>query len=342
MEAPTHPIANIYVARALDPVVEIACAVSHDFVARPHHYKRVPDQVVGLLENFRSSLGNHPEWLSASQRNFASCRLINRFSSGFAGIRLSAIRYINSVSGPGGPIARRSCMEAAELLRASTQPLEGAGLSAIERVNSTMLARAVTILSSSSVSEAFGVAEVPSGDWPQGGMFSPQLGYLCESVSQTFNLDRPVFQPKLSVLQRAAHHGAATISGILDASLTEADADRVSDVMYSASAWAAALGNLLSSISIPRAWSEPAYRRGLHCLERDIMPPHPSGEIDLEGTIRTASPGFPSAVPVSQAFRAMTFTVDIEVCCSTGDFCCGPTGTNGQCDLSDDCPTLTQ
>jgi hypothetical protein len=66
------------------------------------------------------------------------------------------------------------------------------------------------------------------------------------------------------------------------------------------------------------------------------MPPHPSGEIDLEGTVKTATPGFPG----SRMADKMTMTDD-EVCCSTGDYACEPTPSSSNCEGSDDCPTQT-
>jgi mersacidin/lichenicidin family type 2 lantibiotic len=331
----SHPLAQIYFARALDPVIEIARAVSDDFVKRPQLYTRVPDDVAILLANFRSLIGKHPEWPNASQRSYTSSKFVSRFCQGFAGIRLSAILYIQRVSDSGRPLAQHSFIESAALLRASVQPLEGTVSFAVERTNSGILKRAMSVLSSSSVSTAFGVAEVPSGDWPSGGIFSPQLAYLCESVSQSLALKKPIVQPTLSILQRAAHHGADTISGVLDPSFTDAASGRVPDVMQSASAWATALHELLLRIDMSRAWREPEYRGCLHCLEKDIMPPHPSGEINLEGTVKTESPRLSSA-----GLGLSTETVEHEVCCCTGDLGCAP-NTNGDCGLSDDCPTLT-
>jgi mersacidin/lichenicidin family type 2 lantibiotic len=335
---PNHALAQIYLVRALDPIIEIARAVSEDFVRRPHLYTRIPDDVASLLADFRALPGAHPDWPNAAQRAHMCGRIVSRFSQSFAGIRLSAIRFIKSVSSPGEQIARNSFIELAALLRASAQVLEGTALSAVERANSGMLNRALTVLSSSHVSAAFGVAEIPGGGWPQGGLFSPQLGFLCESVSHTLALQSPVKQPMLSTFQRAAHYGAGTIAGVLDASLSNEHSDRVADIVQSASAWALALLELLPHIDIARTWRDPSYRASLHCLQRDIMPPHPSGEISLEGTVRTESPSFRIGGGV---LGYSTDTVENEACCSTGDYYCPP-DTNG-CPNggSDDHPTLT-
>src|SRR5262245_8888408 len=272
---PTHPVAQIYLVRALDAVLEVAQAVSEDFPQRAHFYAHVPDDVARLLANFRSLPGKHPEWPDVYQRAFTSGHLVNRFLHDFAGIRLSAIRFIQSGLEAGELIARRALIEAAALLRASIQPLEGAAASAIERANSGMLKRAFTVLSSRPVSAAFGVSELPAGDWPDGGIFGPQLAYLCESVSKMLPLEKPINQPTLSLLQRAAHYGELTINGVLDPSFTDADSNRVSEVAQSASAWATVLGELSLRMDIARAWTDPQYRNSLQPLQTDMMPPNP-------------------------------------------------------------------
>jgi mersacidin/lichenicidin family type 2 lantibiotic len=333
---PFHPLAQIYLVRSLDPVIEIARAVADDFVRRAHLYTRVPDEVAGLLMNTRVLTGKHPEWPDASQRDFTSRRVIARTCQGFGGIRLSAIQFVQRASNAGEPIARRSLIESAGLVRAAVQPLEGTALSTIERANTGMLQKAFAVLSSEHVSGAFGMTKIPGGEWPN-GLYSQQLAYLCESVSQSLALERPIIQPVVSILQRAGYYGAATITAVLDSSFNEAAGERVSELMQSALAWASALRDLFARINLVRAWKEPEYRRCLQCLERDMLPPHPSGEINLEGTVRTGSAHFPGGGPWL-AFS--TETVAGEICCCTGDLYCGG-NTNGQCDLSDDCPTLT-
>ena len=336
-EAPaSHPLADLYVARALDPVIELTREVAGDFVTRPQHHTRASAEEAALLANFRLLVGKHPEWPNAVQRSFASSKLFARMCQSFAAIRLSAIRYVQSAS-DSVPIARRAFAESADLLRATVQPLEGAAVSAVADTHFTMLKRAVAVVSSERVAAAFGMTDWRVGEWPEGA-FSPRLGYLCESISQTLALDQPLRQPEMSSMQQAARHGAATIVGVCAASFDDGDDDRFASVVHSAAAWAAALGEILSRLDVPRAWQDPAYRSRLYPLQRDMMPPHPSGEVDLEGTVRTAAARFSPSGPGFAAFS--TETVAGEICCCTGDLVC-PVNTNGQCGISDDCPTLT-
>lgn len=54
-----HPLAGLYQRSVLDPMVEVARTISHDFVKRPRHYRAVPENVASILE------GSAPDRYSA-------------------------------------------------------------------------------------------------------------------------------------------------------------------------------------------------------------------------------------------------------------------------------------
>ena len=95
--------------------------------------------------------------------------------------------------------------------------------------------------------------------------------------------------------------------------------------------WADALGDLLTHLDVVRAWTDLTYRATLMTLERDLIPPHPAGEIDLYGTnLGLQSRRFGLSVS--------TETVGGEICCCSGDYC---SWNSTPCsDTDDDCPTL--
>ena len=343
----SNALANLYVARALDPLISLARALSGDFVRRPQHHTGASAEETVLLTNFRLLYGKHPEWPDASQRSYASAKPLSRMSQLFAALRLAAIRYNQDASALGPAIARRSLTESADQLRAAAQPMEGASLSVVAETHTALLERAVAAVSSDRMAATFGVTAMAGGEGPQ-RMYSPQLAYLCESMSQTLHLNRPIGQPLVSTLQRAAQYGSATIAAACGPAFADADDVRLADVIFSASAWATALGELAANLDVARAWTDPAHRSRLLPLERDLLPPHPAGEISLEGTVRTAAARFSSG---SLGFS--TQTILGEICCSTGDLSCGPQGTYaiamcpasngvGCCpDTGTDDPTLT-
>jgi mersacidin/lichenicidin family type 2 lantibiotic len=341
-------LADLYIVRALDPLIDLARAISGDFVRRPQHHTGASAEETAVLTNFRLLYGKHPEWPDAPQRSYASAKPFARLGQSFAAARLAAIRYVQGASAPGAAIAQRLFTESADQLRAAAQPMEGASLSVVAHTHWALLQRAVSAVSSDRMAAAFGVTAMGSGEGSQ-RIYSAQLAYLCESMSQTLRLDRPLGQPLVSTLQRAAKYGSATIAALCAPEFDGADDDRLSEVIVSASTWATALGELALNLDVARAWSDPAYRSRLFPLERDMLPPHPAGEISLEGMLRTAAARFSSG-----SLGYSTHTVLGEVCCCTGDARnCGPqetyaiamcpAETNGVCcpDTGTDDPTLT-
>lgn len=92
-----------------------------------------------------------------------------------------------------------------------------------------------------------------------------------------------------------------------------------------------ALQDSLVAIDVVRAWKEPEYRERLTPAEKAMLAPHPSGEIDLTGT--HLDPVLMSG-PLVRMLGYITFTVDGEVCCSTGHFPCGTWDFSCRCQVA--------
>ena len=332
-EAPaSHPLADLYVARALDPVIELARAVARDFVSRPQHHTEASAEETALLTNFRLLVGSHPEWPDAAQRSFASVRIFADLCQSFGAMRLSAIQYIEAASDSGTPIARRSVAELWSCCVPTVQPLEGAALSAVADAHSAMLKRAVSVVGSGRLAKAFGMAEVTEG-WPE-KVYSPRFGYLCESISQTLALGHPLRQPVMSRLQRAAQHGAATIVGVCSSSLDDADDDRFADVVHSAAAWATALGEILSQLDVRPHLAGPRLPVALVPVgeRHDAASSIGRGRCRGCGQNRCGPLRARRGFDLHSGWRGLLLHRRHGVP-STGDC------TNGDCGLSDDCPT---
>src|SRR6266540_726989 len=90
-----HAISSIYYRSILDPIIEIARAVSHDFVERPRLYRDIPAKVAGLLESFRILTGRAPEWMSAAQRAEVCCGIFGgAFSAAAIAMRSAAVSAV--------------------------------------------------------------------------------------------------------------------------------------------------------------------------------------------------------------------------------------------------------
>jgi mersacidin/lichenicidin family type 2 lantibiotic len=82
------------------------------------------------------------------------------------------------------------------------------------------------------------------------------------------------------------------------------------------------LQELLFSVDIPRAWADPTYRDSLSEPEKSALPPHPSGDVTLEGTPL----GHRMARRSGLFFSTWTL---LAVCCSTGNLPCTSGDTSG-------------
>ena len=132
-----------------------------------------------------------------------------------------------------------------------------------------------------------------------------------------FSLRPPLTQHRFILLQRVAHYGAMTIVGVLEDADKWDSANRLQALAGNAYAWEKAL-RVYFDIDVIRAWKDPQYRENLSPCEKGLVPPHPSGEVDLKDIQLDAS----SARAVV-GFSTWTL---YGICCCTGDLC--PAGTN--------------
>jgi mersacidin/lichenicidin family type 2 lantibiotic len=316
-----HPLAQVYLARALDPLVQAAGGVARDVVERPDAYPDLPETLTQLLSDFRTYTGIHPEWPDAAQRGVIAHQTLSRFSVSFVSLRRAAISFAGAGSNRTERIGRRTLAEEAQALRLMAGLVVDEELAAPAVSVMRLLDRATTVLTSAEVAAAVGVAT------PAGGVLGAEMAYLCERVSKMVPVEATIRLSRLTIVQRAAAHGAATLAAVLDGSFDEDDDEQLDSITQSALGWAAALGDLLSRIDIVRAWTDPSYRDHLMTLERDLVPPHPAGEISIEGT---------ALFRQSRKFglSLSTETVQGEICCCSGQVC------NTEPSTDDDCPTL--
>jgi mersacidin/lichenicidin family type 2 lantibiotic len=325
-----HPIGTLYARRALDPVIDVVVAIADDFANCPAKYQRVPDPVADTLGHFRSLVGRDPDWPDAAQRVALSGGVIDGLGVPAAGVRKAAIVFVEQSSATTEPRLRRAAREATDTLRASCEQSEGAAMALAERQLGSLFERAASVLTSEEVTGAFGLEGLPAQPDGRSGLapfLSPGMVALYEAVRRTTNGTRgrtPAEEQKLGTVQRIARHGADALSMAMDGH----DDGRLDTALESAYNWARALQDLLVGIDVPRAWLDPRYLLSLQTAERDILPPSPAGEIELD---TPALQAWAAAAPEMPYFRG-TFTVSNEVCCSTACSCSSRTCSSGTCD----------
>ncbi len=242
-----HPIAALYERSVLDPMVEVARAISHDFVRRPRHYRAVPENVAGILEGFRIWTGSNPEWPSAAQRASLFMPLFgDAFHTTSTELRCAAVALTecNAEVKP-GPLEDR-LRDAAGAFRAYLKGIEGQVVSTADRQTSPLFRSAVEVLRSKEVAGLFGLPPAPSGNWPLEGVLgadaAPADGaFLLEEIQRALVLRSTLTQHHFNLLQRVAHYGGLTIAGVLGDAREWNSANWVHALVRDAYGWKTAL-----------------------------------------------------------------------------------------------------
>jgi mersacidin/lichenicidin family type 2 lantibiotic len=330
-----HPIAALYQRSVLDPIVEVARTISHDFVKRPRHYRAVPENVAGILEGFRIRTGSNPEWLSATQRAHLFSPIFGAvFCSTSIGLRSASLAFAER-GAEMEPDLLDGVRDAAVAFRGYLKAIEGRAVSSADSETGPVFRCAIEVLQNEAVAGAFGLPPAAGGNWPLDGALKADVAssdgaYLIEEIQRALDLFyiRPTMtQHRFTVLQRVAHYGAMTIGGVFDEAAGCDSADQVHALVRNAYGWEKALQALLADIDVVRAWKDPQYRQNLSPCEKGMMAPHPSGEVDLKGTQLDPAAARPRMI----GFSTMTLRA---ICCSTGDLPCATIvdfSCSGQC-----------
>jgi mersacidin/lichenicidin family type 2 lantibiotic len=349
---PRYAIAELYRHWALDELVEVAHAISFDFVSRPTQYRHIPEDIGDTLANFHASTGSQPDWPDTSQRLRIYLPIVGgAFCSAGAGLREAAISFLKQSTSENRAVLHQFVFDKAMLLRAHLNMLEGRSLSVADKHTSAVFQKAVDVLRCPEVCRIFGVESAPRADWPFGVPFSEDGAILCEEVSRTLRLwserivrseakaaarmaitsYRPMSRTKFTVLQELSTYGGMTLESVLSASLDVKDRDQMDALVRNAYGWAKALQALVPDAV--RVWKDRNYRCSLCNVQKALAPINPAGEVD--------SPDVAAAIASGGGLgEGLTYTVETEVCCCDSFSFCDTymrVCTNGP----DDCPILS-
>lgn len=338
--AELHPLGQLYQQWALDFVIEATRAVAQDFGKAPDKYRDLPDAVATALAQFRSKVGNDPEWPSFAERNAAyDAQLGEWFADAAAAFRVSVVTFVEKSSEATKGISSAAATVAIDAFRVH---LEARAESALQRrpgIATAMFQAAARVLRSPELAVVFG--EHKSADsWPLDGGSDAAGANLVGAIARELfpSVIGRMTSYKFLLLQRVADHGARTLTHVLRNSPLE-------EVMESAYAWCQAARELMPISTIITAWRRQSIRQAMTGIERSLVPPHPAGEVTMGGTelqpvvARMSMIGGFGGLGGLGGFELgfSTHTVGDEVCCSTGDLSCV---TDASChSIYEHCPT---
>ena len=191
-----------------------------------------------------------------------------------------------------------------------------------------MFDAAVEVLRCDEVARAFDVAAAPGDPWPFGGRLEvrriridrgDRAGLLPAMIGR-------MSRYKFLLLQRVGHHGAVTLSRVLDRSRDDFE-DLLEFVVEPAYTWCLAVRELMPVSTIVSAWRREHLRRSLTEFERSFVP-YPAGDTESTATELEAAVARARLVGIGAGVGYLggglglaqeTYTVGDGVCSSTGD-----------------------
>ncbi|HEX7566925.1 MAG TPA: hypothetical protein VF355_00005 [Anaerolineaceae bacterium] len=252
-----HPLAGLYQRSVLDPMVEVARTISHDFVKRPRHYRAVPENVASILEGFRIRTGSNPEWPSATQRAHLFAPIFgDAFRTTGIDLRAASLAFTERNAETNLDPLEDRVREAAVAFRGYLKSIEGRAVSVANSETGPVFKNAIQVFRDKEVAGLFGLPPAPGGNWPVDGALeadgaSADGAFLIEEIQRALGLSyiRPTLTQHLfMLLQRIAYYGAMTIAGVLEEPAGWERHEWIPDLVRNAYGWEKALQSSLSYI----------------------------------------------------------------------------------------------
>ncbi len=261
-----HPIATLYQRFVLDPLVEIARAISLDFVKRPQHYRGVPENIANSLEKFRLRTGSDPEWPTAEQRAQLFVPIFGAaFRTTSIDLRAAVVIFVESGTERSLGALGDRVRHTAVAFRGYLKGLGGQAILSANREANSVFRSAIEVLRSEAVAGAFGLKPVSGKNWllnwaAEADAASSDGAFLIEEIQGTLGLFsfRPILtQHQFILMQRVAHYGALTITGVLDDAADWNSAEWVHTLVRNVYGWEIALQSARSEIEYTDKYLQP-------------------------------------------------------------------------------------
>lgn len=250
-------IAEMYALCTLDCVIEAAHAVALDFVNRPRHYKKTPDNITEILGDLKARTGTDPKWPNTAQRAAiyggffgpSDAKPADAKNSQFhqlaAAVRQAAVAYSERVYDTGEPMLRRAFIDAAVAFRSYLETMKNGTLKRGWGQIHEIFEKALEVLRDDKIAGVFGTSPAPAGNWPLKD-YNGDGAFLIEEITRTLSgsAGGQITQQKFLVLQRVAMRGAETIFEIESKELEKLSDDEVKKLISSAYAWSTSLKGL--------------------------------------------------------------------------------------------------
>lgn len=218
------PISELYRRFILDPMVEVARAVSHDFVRNPSRYRGLPENLVSIFSGFRNQSGSDVNWPSGAQRaDLFGPVFGHAFRSTSTDLMEAAVSLVDrSVDKESDAHADR-IRDSAIAFREHLRSIDRSRIVAAVAGTDSVFQSAVEVFKSEGIARLYGLSPIKSDLWPFDGttaVDSPSAsgGLLIEEVQRAIRVfdNGPLVTHHLFALfQNVAHYGSQTIDIVL-------------------------------------------------------------------------------------------------------------------------------
>src|SRR6476646_230984 len=208
---------EMYERWALDCMIDVAHALSNDYIKNLVYYGRLSESIKTILSDFQSLTGLDPKWPNTIQRGKIYGEVLGRSFSTISGaLRRGAIIFSEDASGKGEEIVRQAFKDEVITLRAYLKNHDEYARVVDEHRTQAIFLNAVTVLRSPELAMIFGLKTAIENDWPFQGSFSSHGSLLIEEITRKLSpkleCNVPtILQERFINLQRVAYYGKLTI-----------------------------------------------------------------------------------------------------------------------------------
>jgi len=251
-------VGDMYARWVLDCVVEIAHAVSRDFIGRPDFYKGadIPEGIASLY----SSYGYARDFPNKSQREEMNAPIFgvsdgyspNNGTDKFRALRRplfdACIAYAERTVSDAAAAIRQRVLSSMELFPSYLRNFDGASIHSSYEQFRSVSDLSFVVLRSQGVFHVFGVDQAPGDRWPL-DVNDPHGSQLISAICEKLSVEPAFNEDKFGRLRRVAQEGRQALEAILvEGPTSELNFDKLVTRVYT---WATSLRDYREA-GIPR------------------------------------------------------------------------------------------
>ncbi len=250
-------VADMYERWTLDCIIEVAQAITTNFVERPQQYRNVPENIANIIQDLWYRSATDPQFPDMTKRQMIFEPILgpsdskpgphtSQFHMDGAALRERSRAFTERQVETGEDNLRRAFLDTAVTLRSYLETLvENRVVTIGDKQTKNIFDNATQVLLDITIAGVFGRPPSSVANWPLVGSFDDNGARLIEEATAALGTSSgPISQSKFIVFQRIAHFGAETIRGVLAANLSPTTSEDIDPLIQVTYRWKTALDEL--------------------------------------------------------------------------------------------------